>query len=72
MKTIAIARCVGCNCTDLQACFDDVTGCACHWLVVNRATGTGVCSCCAEHVPAWQASNAAASDSGARTANSAT
>lgn len=41
------ASCVGCGCTDENACIDEL-GYACHWLKVNRDTGLGVCTCCPE------------------------
>lgn len=43
------ARCVGCSCTDRQGCPG-----GCRWLAVDRADGTGVCSSCAEMLPAWK------------------
>jgi hypothetical protein len=41
--------CIKCGCTDDHACVDD-HGVACHWVKVDRAAGTGICSQCA---PEW-------------------
>lgn len=41
------ATCVGCGCTDNNACMDEFYE-TCHWLKVNRQTGLGVCSFCPE------------------------
>lgn len=41
MSATAIARCVGCGCTDTHAC-----ELGCYWLAVNRHAGLGVCSEC--------------------------
>ena len=38
------SRCIGCGCTDNQACVH--SGQPCHWLMVNRTLGIGVCSEC--------------------------
>lgn len=40
------AICIGCSCSDNQACPD-----GCHWLRVDYDEGRGVCSNCEEHVP---------------------
>lgn len=48
-----VAKCVGCGCTDLQACWDGKQDETCHWLRVDRNLGLGVCSCCANRVQAW-------------------
>ncbi|WP_198391421.1 hypothetical protein [Burkholderia ubonensis] len=48
-----VAVCIGCGCTDLNACWDDEKGAPCHWLVVDRDAGLGVCSACPEVVNAW-------------------
>jgi hypothetical protein len=45
----AEARCVGCGCTDSQACAG-----GCYWLEVNRRDGTGVCSSCPDQVAHWR------------------
>lgn len=37
------AKCVGCGCTDSQACFG-----GCYWLKVDRKKRRGVCSSCPE------------------------
>ncbi|EIR3570738.1 ParA family protein [Salmonella enterica] len=39
------AVCVGCGCTDNNACVNEFRE-PCHWLKVNRQTGLGVCSSC--------------------------
>ncbi len=44
-----VCTCMGCGCTDDHACVDE-HGVACHWVKVDRAAGTGICSQCA---PAW-------------------
>lgn len=41
------AICVGCGCTDNNACVNEYRE-TCYWLKVNRETGMGVCSCCPE------------------------
>lgn len=41
------ATCVGCGCTDSNACVNEYRE-TCYWLKVNRITGMGVCSCCPE------------------------
>ncbi len=51
-----IAKCVGCGCTDVCACLNDLTGEACYWLRLDRERGQGVCSECGEHVARWDAS----------------
>jgi hypothetical protein len=55
MKTGILATCIGCGCDDLHACFDEAAGQPCHWLVVDRDEGLGVCSVCGEHLVRWQA-----------------
>lgn len=52
------ATCIGCGCTDSQACWDEFHGRPCHWLEVNRHTGRGVCSCCESHLEAFKAEQA--------------
>ncbi|ROC60411.1 hypothetical protein [Klebsiella quasipneumoniae] len=39
------ATCVGCGCTDHNACVDE-NHTPCSWLKVNRETGLGICSSC--------------------------
>ncbi|EDT1338936.1 ParA family protein [Salmonella enterica subsp. enterica serovar Enteritidis] len=39
------AVCVGCGCTDNNACVNEFCE-PCHWLKVNHETGLGVCSSC--------------------------
>ncbi|QWA09575.1 hypothetical protein GTU79_19755 [Sodalis ligni] len=44
-----VCTCIKCGCTDDHACVDE-NGVACHWVKVDRAAGTGICSQCA---PEW-------------------
>lgn len=44
-----VCTCIKCGCTDDNACIDGY-GVACHWVKVDRAAGTGICSQCA---PDW-------------------
>jgi len=48
------AHCIGCGCHDFAACWDENTGEPCHWLAVDRTDGTGVCSCCPDHLVRYQ------------------
>ncbi|EAA8752617.1 hypothetical protein E0I83_02040 [Salmonella enterica subsp. enterica serovar Stanley] len=41
------ATCVGCGCTDNNACVNEYHD-TCYWLKVNRQSGLGVCSFCTE------------------------
>jgi ferredoxin len=43
------STCVGCGCTDRQACPE-----GCSWLGVNRLTRRGVCSNCPDHLDNWK------------------
>lgn len=52
-EATGIATCIGCGCNDLHACWDDAAGNPCSWLVVDRASERGVCSCCADHLERW-------------------
>jgi predicted Fe-S protein YdhL (DUF1289 family) len=45
-----VATCVGCGCTDHEACSD-----GCTWLDVDYDEQSGVCSNCPDHLQAWQA-----------------
>ena len=47
------AICIGCGCSDSNACWNEQTGEACAWLRLDRAAGVGVCSSCSEHVLRW-------------------
>lgn len=49
------AMCIGCGCTDFNACYDELEGAACHWRRVDRAAGLGVCSSCRELEKDWDA-----------------
>lgn len=42
------AVCIGCACTDHDACPD-----GCHWLRLDRPNSVGVCSNCPEFLPEW-------------------
>jgi len=50
-----VARCIGCGCDDLHACWDEAANEPCHWVRVDHTAGLGVCSVCAELVAAWDA-----------------
>ncbi len=41
-------ECLGCGCSDSKACVDSKE--PCHWLVVDKVLGLGVCSNCPEHI----------------------
>ena len=71
----AIAKCIGCGCDDLHACWP-----GCHWLVVDRRAGRGVCSECPDRIRQFKplerknagsaASNTARADQAARRSRS--
>ncbi len=42
-------ECIGCGCTDHNACV--IEGVACDWLEVDQVMGVGVCSCCEDSLP---------------------
>lgn len=42
----AEAVCIGCGCTDTNACIESGTNNTCHWLEVNYEAGLGACSNC--------------------------
>jgi hypothetical protein len=46
LPSIQVAKCIGCNCTDIAAC-DTIIG-PCFWIKVDYKAGIGVCSEC-EH-----------------------
>lgn len=48
-----VCVCIGCGCTDVHACHDTVIDRPCYWMRVDRATGTGVCSCCEAYLGLW-------------------
>lgn len=52
---LSIAQCVGCGCTDIDACCDTKGSDSCYWLRVDRTLGKGVCSWCTEYVVGWDA-----------------
>lgn len=47
------AFCIGCGCSDHDACEDLETGETCSWLAVDYAARKGVCSECPEHLHVW-------------------
>jgi hypothetical protein len=49
----SIAHCIGCNCSDYNAC--RTAGGVCCWLRVDYTEGKGVCSACPEQVQRWDA-----------------
>lgn len=55
MGHITQAKCIGCGCTDFNACFDEIEGEPCHWRRVDRTAGLGVCSSCRDLESAWDA-----------------
>lgn len=55
MARIEQATCIGCGCTDSNACFDEIEGEPCHWKRVDRKTNLGVCSSCRDLESAWDA-----------------
>ncbi|WP_238890961.1 hypothetical protein [Achromobacter insuavis] len=52
---LSIAQCVGCGCTDNEACCDTKGTDLCYWLRVDRTLGKGVCNWCEEYVQDWDA-----------------
>ena len=40
--------CIGCGCSDTNACFDDTQ--TCYWLKVDRSKHQGVCSKCSDYL----------------------
>lgn len=50
---MGIAFCLGCGCSDHDACENAVSGETCSWLVVDYAYQKGICSECPEHMPIW-------------------
>ncbi|WP_179038474.1 hypothetical protein [Limnobaculum xujianqingii] len=49
LEPIKAATCSQCGCDDHHACVSE-QGQPCHWVQVNRVTGVGICSHCAEHL----------------------
>lgn len=49
----SVSTCIGCGCTDKQACVDPETLVTCCWVRLERAAGVGVCSCCGEDLDRW-------------------
>lgn len=45
-------ECFGCGCTDTKACSSN--GNNCHWLVIDKELGLGVCSSCPGQVKAFE------------------
>jgi len=48
-----VAMCIGCGCDDHNACFDEITEDACHWIRIDRDSELGVCSTCYDHQERW-------------------
>ncbi len=46
--------CIGCGCTELDACVDGLDE-PCHWLAVDEKAARGVCSQCAGHLQRFNA-----------------
>ena len=46
-------ECFGCGCTDTKACIHDKK--TCHWLMIDKELGLGVCSSCPDQVAAFEA-----------------
>ena len=44
------AVCVGCGCTDNQACVSELGEGCCYWVALDHRTLRGVCSACAERM----------------------
>lgn len=53
MFTSLLSHCVECGCNDMNACFDEAAGDACHWIEVDREGRKGVCSACPEALTRW-------------------
>jgi dissimilatory sulfite reductase (desulfoviridin) alpha/beta subunit len=53
------AACIGCGCTDTNACVDHENHEACHWLRVDYGKHAGVCSACSADVARWDAGDRA-------------
>lgn len=54
LQEAAVCVCIGCGCTDEDACTDGHSTCC--WLRLDRAAGVGVCSCCPEFLDHFDAS----------------
>lgn len=52
--TSLLSHCIECGCNDMNACFDEEAGDACHWLELDRPAGKGVCSACPSAVKRWR------------------
>lgn len=48
----ADSTCIGCGCTDSSPCLN--SGRPCHWLVVDREQGMGVCSQCGQFIDSFR------------------
>jgi hypothetical protein len=53
--TAAGPACIGCGCTEDNACFDEATYLPCTWIRLDTAEGKGVCSCRSELEAEWDA-----------------
>jgi len=49
-----ISKCIGCGCDDHHVCLEEKTGLPCSWIVVDRDSARGVCSCCTQHLSRWE------------------
>jgi hypothetical protein len=49
------ATCIGCGCTEDNACYDEAAEDACHWIRLEAKAAKGLCSCCSELEEAWDA-----------------
>jgi hypothetical protein len=47
--------CIGCGCTEHQACSDEAAGSPCAWIRLDPAAGVGLCSVCDDLAAAWDA-----------------
>jgi hypothetical protein len=47
-----MTTCLGCGCDDHHACHDGMAA-GCHWLCLDVAAGTGICSACHELRARW-------------------
>lgn len=52
---VATSTCIGCGCSDTNACWDEQSNNPCHWVRLDHAAGLGVCSACPESVARWDA-----------------
>jgi len=67
---MALAFCIGCGCSDHDACENEETGEPCSWLAVDYAARSGVCSECPEHLPIWPKEDSPSDQKGSAAATS--